>query len=305
MKATRFSLTFVALALCGSVYAGPCKPKSSTALIGTTSTEATLSASTEISTATSVAESSTTDLSSIISESITSSATATLDSQFSSSTELLSLSVTTETATATTSAAELSSTIETLTTSNTAEVTTSDAATTSTAEVSVPSNLFLNPSFDEPNADGDFDGSPWTLSDSVSPLSVSISSDLAHSGSHSAYWSIDSTAQNGVVSQTVALEQFQTYALSYWWYVDEDAQPQNIDCYIVVDQTSTDGLTSTFANLKTLTPPLPLKTWTKWEATFNSINIAPAKMGVNVLCDIDAGTGIKVAIDDVYLAKQA
>ncbi|KAG5807201.1 hypothetical protein H9Q74_007895 [Fusarium xylarioides] len=305
MKATRFSLTFIALALCGSGHAGPCKPKSSTALIGTTSTEATLSASTEISTGTSVAESSTTDLSSIISEPITSTATATSDSQFSSSTELLSSSVTIETGTATTSAAELSSTIETLTTSNTAEATTSDAPTTTTAEVSVPSNLFLNPSFDEPNAEGEFDGSPWTLSDSVSPLSFSISSDLAHSGSHSAYWSIDSTAQNGVVSQTVGLEQFQTYALSYWWYVDEDAQPQNVDCYIVVDQTSTDGLTSTFANLLPLTTPLPLKTWTKLEATFNSINIAPAKMGVNVLCDGSAGTGIKVAIHDVYLAKQA
>ncbi|KAG5796253.1 hypothetical protein H9Q69_004679 [Fusarium xylarioides] len=284
MKATRFSLTFIALTLCGSGHAGPCKPKSSTTLVAT-STEATLSASTEISTATSVAESSTTDLSSIISEPITSTATATSDSQFSSSsTELLSSSVTIETGTATTSAAELSSTIETLTTSNTAEATTSDAPTTTTAEVSVPSNLFLNPSFDEPNAEGDFDDSPWTLSDSVSPLSVSISPDPAHSGSHSAYWSIDSTAQNGVVSQTVALEQFQTYALSYWWYVDEDAQPQNIDCYIIVDQTSTDDL------------HLP---------TFNSINIAPAKMGVNVLCDGSAGTGIKVAIDDVYLAKQA
>ncbi|KAF5724192.1 hypothetical protein FMUND_1094 [Fusarium mundagurra] len=304
MKAMRFSLTIVALALCGSGYAGPCKPKPSTAVIGTTSTEATLSTSTGISTATSVAESSTTDLSSIISESITSTATVTSDSQFSSSAELLSSSITTETVTATTSAAELSSTIESLTASTTAEATTSDAPTTTTAEVSTPSNLFLNPSFDEPNADGDFDGSPWTLSDTVSPLSVSISSELAHSGSHSAYWAIDSTSQTGVVSQTVGLEQFQIYTLSYWWYVDEDAQPPNA-CYIFVDQTSTDGLTSTTASFQALTAPLPLKTWTKWETTFNSINIAPAEMGVNVLCDSVVGSGIKVTIDDIYVAKQA
>ncbi|KAF5576626.1 hypothetical protein FPANT_10845 [Fusarium pseudoanthophilum] len=306
MKATRFSLTFVALALCGTGHAGPCKPRSSTALVGTTSTEATLSASTEISTATSVAEFSATDLSSIISESTTATATATSDSQLSSSTELSS-SVTTETATATTSAAEFSSTVETLTASTTAEATTSEATTseaptTTTAEVSVPSNLFLNPSFDEPNADGEFDGSPWTLSDSASPLSVSISSVLAHSGSHSAYWSIDSTLQTGVVSQTVSLEQSQIYTLSYWWYVDEDAQPPNA-CYIFVDQTSTDGLTSTTASFQALTPTLPLKAWTKWETTFNSINIAPAKMGVTVLCDSVAGSGIKVAVDDIFITK--
>ncbi|KAF5616787.1 uncharacterized protein FTJAE_12936 [Fusarium tjaetaba] len=308
MKATRFSLTFVVLALCSSGHAGPCKPRSSTALVGTTSTEATLSASTEISTATSVAESSTADLSSIISESITSTLAETSDSQLSSSTELLSSSVTTDTATVTTSAAELSSTVETLTASTTAEAitteaTTTEAPTTTTAEVSVPSNLFLNPSFDEPNGDGDFDGSPWTLSDSVSPLSVTINSDLAHSGSHSAYWSIENTAQNGVVSQTVDIEQFEFYTLSYWWYVDEDTQPQNIDCYIIVDQTSTDGLTSTSAGFHPLTSPLPLKTWTKRETIFNSINIAPAKMGVSVLCGDSAGSGIKVAIDDVKLGS--
>ncbi|PNP74672.1 hypothetical protein FNYG_12008 [Fusarium nygamai] len=278
MKAKRFSLTFVALALCGSGHAGPCKPRSSTALVETTSTEATLSASTEISSATSVAESSATDLSSFISESITSSATATSDSQFSSSTELLSSSVTTEAAT-------------------------SEAPTTTTAEVSVPSNLFLNPSFDEPNGDGDYDGSPWTLSDSVSPRSVSISSDLAHSGSHSAYWSIENTAQNGGVSQTVDLEPFAFYTLSYWWYVDEDAQPQNIDCYILVEQRSTDGLTATNAGFHPLRTPLPLKTWTKRETTFNSINIAPAEMRVSVVCGDSAGSGIRVAIDDVYVAK--
>ncbi|KAJ0138238.1 Uncharacterized protein HZ326_18825 [Fusarium oxysporum f. sp. albedinis] len=181
MKATRFSLTFITLALCGSGHAGPCKPKSSSTVIDGT-TEATLSASTEISTATSIAESSTTDLSSIISESLTSTATATSDSQIPTS------SMTTEPATATTSATELSSSAETLTTTNTAEATTSDApTTTTTTEESAPSELFLNPSFDEPNADGDFDGSPWTLGDAVSPVSVSIKSDLAHTGFHSAY----------------------------------------------------------------------------------------------------------------------
>jgi hypothetical protein len=105
------------------------------------------------------------------------------------------------------------------------------------------------------------------------------------------------------VSQTVDLEQFAFYTLSYWWYVDEDTQPQNIDCYIIVEQTSTNGLTSTSAGFHPLTSPLPLKTWTKRETTFNSINIAPAKMGVSVLCGDSAGSGIKVAIDDVYVAK--
>jgi hypothetical protein len=184
MKATRFSLTFVLLALCGNGHAGPCKPKSSSTALDATS-------SSEVSTATdasSVAESSTTYLFSIISESIASTATATSDSQLSSSTELPTSSITTETATATTSVAELSSSVEALTTSNTAEATTSDApTTTTTTEESAPSGLFLNPSFDEPNGDGDFDGSPWTLEDAVSPISVRINSDLAHTGSHSAY----------------------------------------------------------------------------------------------------------------------
>ncbi|KAL9568809.1 hypothetical protein ACKAV7_007026 [Fusarium commune] len=244
MRATRFSLTFVALALCSSGHAGPCKPKSSTtALVGTTSTEATLSASAEISTATSVAESSTTDLSSIISESITSTATATSDSQFSSSTELSTSFITTETAIATTSAAELSSSAETLTTSNTAEATT--------------------------------------------------------------YWSVENTAQNGVVRQTVTLEENKVYTLSYWWYVDEDEQPQNIDCYITLEQRSTDGTTATFAGFQALTTPLPLKIWTKEETGFNSITITPAVMSFSVVCASSAGSGLKIAIDDVYMAKQA
>ncbi|KAF5978640.1 hypothetical protein FCOIX_5744 [Fusarium coicis] len=302
MKATRFSLTFIALALCGSGHAGPCKPRSSTALVGTTSAEATLSASTEISSATSVAESSTTDLSSIIFESFTATATATSNSQFSSSTELQHSSVTTETGTATTSVAELSA-VETLTTSNIAEATTSDAPTTTTVEASVPSNLFLNPSFDESNAGGEYDGSPWALSDRNFPISVSITSDLAHTGSHSAYWSIENTAQNGVVSQTVNLEQSAFYTFSYWWYVDEDTQPQDIDCYIVVIQRSTDGLRSAPARFHPLTTPLPLKTWTERETTFNSIDITPAKMEIHVLCSDSAGSGIKVAIDDIYVAK--
>ncbi|KAM0081727.1 hypothetical protein ACKRZS_006115 [Fusarium odoratissimum] len=306
MKATRFSLTFIALAFCGSGHAGPCKPKSSSAtLVGTSSTEATLSASTEVSTATSVAEPWTTDLSSVISESITSTATATSDSQFSSSTELSTSLITTDTATATTSAAEISSSAETLTTSNTAEATTSDApTTTTTTEDSAPSNLFLNPSFDEPNADGDLDGSPWILGDSVSPRSVSINSDLAHSGSQSAYWSVENTAQRGFVKQTVNLEAIQSYTLSYWWYVDEDEQPQNIDCFIIVEQRSTDGQKATFVDFPALTTPLPLKTWTKQETAFNSMYIAPAVMSFFVTCGDSAGSGIKVAIDDIYVAKQ-
>ncbi|KAF5555318.1 hypothetical protein FNAPI_6174 [Fusarium napiforme] len=302
MKASRFSLTFVALALCGTGHAGPCKPRSSTALVETTSTEATLSASTVISTAISVAESSASDLSSIISESTTATATATSDSQFSSSTGLLSSSITTETATATTSAAELSSTTETLTASTTFEATTTEAPTTTTAEVSVPSNLFLNPSFDEPGPDGDYNGSPWAISDS-NPSSFSIRSDLAHSGSHSAYWSIRDVHQVSLVSQPVALESNQYYTLSYWWYIDDDAQPQNFDCYIIVDQTSTDGLTSISADFYTLRSPLPLKTWTKRQFTFNSFSIVPAELSVSVICGESAGSGIKVAIDDVYVAK--
>ncbi|EXM20305.1 hypothetical protein RAB80_003700 [Fusarium oxysporum f. sp. vasinfectum] len=302
MKATRFSLTFIALALCGSGHAGPCKPKSSsTAIDGTTSTEATLSASTEISTATSIAESSTTDLSSIISESLTSTATATSDSQIPTS------SMTTEPVTATTSATELSSSVETLTTTNTAEATTSDApTTTTTTEESTPSELFLNPSFNEPNADGDFDGSPWTLGDAVSPVSVSIKSDLAHTGFHSAYWSITNTAQNGYIEQTVTLEQRQLYSLTYWWYIDEDQQPQNFqDCYIGVEQRSVDDSGAYFPDFLQLETPLPLKTWTKQDITFNSETISPAVMRLSIRCLTNAGSGLRIAIDDIHLSKKA
>ncbi|KAF4446202.1 hypothetical protein F53441_10178 [Fusarium austroafricanum] len=310
MKATRFSLTFIVLALCGTGHASPCKPKTSTtissALDGTSSTEATLSATGT----TSVAESSTTDLTSIISESV-STATATSDAQPSTSTELSTSSATIETATLTTSTAELSST-EILTTSGTetttsdALTTTTDAATTTTTEASTPSGLFLNPTFDEPNGEGDFDGSPWVLQDSVSPMSVHIDSDLGHSSSHSAYWSVTNTAQNGRLLQTVALEQSMFYTLSYWWYIDEDQQPQNLNgCYIMVTQNSLDGLTSSFPDFMALSTPLPLKTWTKHEKAFNSVNITPARMEISVICSDSAGSGIKVAIDDIQLSKRA
>ncbi|KAH7163749.1 hypothetical protein DER46DRAFT_660881 [Fusarium sp. MPI-SDFR-AT-0072] len=168
-----------------------------------------------------------------------------------------------------------------------------------------PLTSFLTPSFDESNAEGDIDGSPWTLADSISPKSVSFNSDLAHSGSHSAYWSVENTAQNGVVRQTVTLEENKGYTLSYWWYVDEDEQPQNIDCYITLEQRSTDGTTATFAGFQVLTTPLPLKTWTKEETGFNSITITPAVMSFSVVCASSAGSGLKIAIDDVYMAKQA
>ncbi|KAF5675606.1 hypothetical protein FDENT_9741 [Fusarium denticulatum] len=296
MKATRFSLTFITLALCGSGHAGPCKPKlSSTAIDGTASAGATLSASTEISTATatSIAEPSTTDLSSVIFESFTSTATATSVSQ------ILTSSVTTEPALATTSA-------ETLTTTNSVEASTSDApTTTTTTEASAPSELFLNPSFDEPNADGDYDGSPWTLGDAVSPISVSIKSGLARTGLHSAYWSIANLAQNGYIKQQANLEQQQLYSLTYWWYVDEDQQPQNLqDCFIMVEQRNLGGSAAYYPDFLALETPLPLKTWTKQDITFNSFDIAPAVMSFSI-SGVNANSGLRIAIDDVHLSKKA
>ncbi|KAF5660672.1 hypothetical protein FHETE_8835 [Fusarium heterosporum] len=273
----RVSLTFVVLMLCGSGYAGPCKPKSptTTALDGTSSVQATVSASTEVDTATgatSVAEPSTTDLSSSITTDINTATTTTI--------------------------AELSSSIEIPTT--TAE------ATTTTAEEPGPSQLFLNPTFDEPNDDQDYDASPWVLSDSVSPMSVHISDVLGRSGSHSAYWSITSTSQNGKVYQPVNLERSKIYKLSYWWYVDDIQQPQGIsDCYIVVEQRSIDGKSATWPSFQQLPTPLPLKTWTKFETSFNSLNIINANIALNVVCSTSAGSGLKIAIDDVSLLNSS
>ncbi|RGP72653.1 hypothetical protein FLONG3_6661 [Fusarium longipes] len=318
MKATRFSLSFIALALCGHGQAGPCKLKPTTtissALEATSSIEATLSATNEIETstgietsadATVVAESSSTDLSSFISESGSSTATATSDAQLSSSTKLSTSSVTTETFIESTTTAELSSTTEVLTTTNTAETTSSEVpTTTTTVEESGPTQLFLNPSFEDQNGNGDFDGSPWVLYDDVIPYSVQFKSGLGHTGSHSAYFTITSTAQNGRVYQPVDLEQSHFYHMSYWWYVDEDQQPTGLSsCYIYVEQKSLDGRTSSFPEFLGLPQIMPLKTWTKHEFLFNSINIAPANMAIHVECAESAGSGLKVAIDDIELTK--
>ncbi|KAM0342378.1 hypothetical protein ACHAPU_009565 [Fusarium lateritium] len=254
MKAT---FTFIVLALCGNGYAGPCKPKSptTTSLDGTSSIEATLSASID-----------------------------------------LYSSITIETTTATSMTAELSSSAEVLTT--TAE------STTTTAEESGPSQLFLNPSFDLPNDNGDFDGSPWVLTDAVSPKSVRIDDTLGRKGSHSAYWSITSTAQDGKVYQRVDLKASRLYTLSYWWYVDESQQPDGLnECYIIVEQQGTDGLTSMFPSFQQLSTPLPLKSWTKREIVFNSASVIPANMMLEIVCVNSAGSGLKVALDDLSLSE--
>ncbi|KAF5247676.1 hypothetical protein FANTH_6299 [Fusarium anthophilum] len=307
-------------------HAGPCKPNlSSTALVGTTSTEATISGSTEISiatsgdqssttdissivsesvssTATSEPETSSTDLSSAISESIASTATTTTDSQFSSTTELSTSFITTETAITTTSA-ELSS-IETLTTT-TAEATTSDApTTTTTTEESVLSGVFTNPSFEVPNSLGVYTGSPWALLDGDFPMSVSIKSGLGHTGSHSAYWSVTDTDSSGRIQQMAALEANQMYSLSFWWYIDSDVQPQGLNgCSVLILQRS--GQSNLIPGTLDLSTTLPLKTWTKYDISFNSQTLTPAMMTFIVSCSGSAGTGLKLAIDDVDLVKQS
>ncbi|KAG8674074.1 hypothetical protein FPOAC1_000037 [Fusarium poae] len=286
MKATRICLTLVALVFCGNGYASPCKPKPSTATILTSSEIPTTTATI------SVAESSVTTFALITSESATSesatSESATSESLISESTATMS--------TAITSLAEPSST---------AILTSSDAPTTTTAvEESSPSSLFINPSFDEPTDLGQYDGSPWMLKDDVSPLSVSIKSDLAHTGLHSAYWSVTNTVQNGRIYQRVDLEQSTLYKLSYWWYVDEVEQPTGLDtCFISMTQDGVDGLSRSFPEFFFLPSTLPLSTWTKREIPFNSINITPAFMTFSVTCYASAGSGLKIAIDDITLSK--
>ncbi|CEI63586.1 hypothetical protein FVEN_g6717 [Fusarium venenatum] len=281
MKATRVSLTLAALVFYDNVYASPCKPKSSTTAILTSSEVLTTTGTI------SVSESSVAGLPSSISE--------------------LASTI----ATATSSVAESASTITTVITSvaepsSTAILTSSDAPTTTTAvEESSPSGLFINPSFDESNASGDYDGSPWILEDAVSPLSVSINSDLGHSGSHSAYWSITNTAQAGSIHQRLDLERDGFYTLSYWWYVDEIEQPSGLStCYIQMKQQGVDGRTSAFPDFFILPETLPLSTWTKREIIFNPTSITPAFMKLSVACYGGAGSGVKIAIDDVSLVRR-
>ncbi|KAH7174386.1 uncharacterized protein B0J16DRAFT_348555 [Fusarium flagelliforme] len=317
MRVTTFNLAFAFLALCGNGHAGPCKPKStSAALDGPSSTEGTTSASTQETISTSTVVSATTEestaveslTSSIISEPVSSIVTTTSDALLSLSTELSASSETTETSNSmtaetpatTTMTTELSS--EFPTTSNTAETTTSDVPISTTTEEPAPSGLFLNPSFDEPNPDGEFDGSPWIMADGASS-SVSINPDLAHTGSHSAYWSITATAEDGgTIKQRVSFESDHLYKLSYWWYIDEDVQPQNSQgCYITIVQEGTDGLTSSYPEFLPLISPLPLKTWTKREFLMNPMSISPADMIFSVFCFQNVGNGLKVAIDDIKL----
>ncbi|CAG7566164.1 unnamed protein product [Fusarium equiseti] len=321
MKVTPFNLVFAFLALCGNGHAGPCKPKSTSAAVdgpssteGVTSasTQGTISASTAVSITTeksSAIESLTSYSSSIISEPASSFITTTSDALLSYSTELSASSETTETSDSmtaetfatTTSTTELST--ELPTTSNTAETVTSDVPISTTSQEPAPSNLFSNPSFEVPSIDGEVDGTSWIVEDGPSS-SVSITPDVARTGSHSAYWSITVTGQNGgTVKQEVALENSHFYKLSYWWYIDEDVQPQSLQgCYITITQDGTDGLTSSFPDFFALPSPLPLRTWTKRELSFNSINITPAYMTFSVFCYQNAGSGLKVAIDDIQLS---
>ena len=198
MRGTPFTLSFALLALCGHGLAGPCKPNTtSTALDGPSSTQGvtstsaqeTTSASTAVSTTTeesSAVESFTSYSSSIISDPVSSIATTTSDALLSSSTELSASSETTDTSDTTTWTTEIS-------TSYTVETTTSDMPVSTTTEQPAPSNLLLNPSFDEPNPDGQFDGSPWAV-DYVESGSLNINQDLGRTGSRSAYVLPDQSA---------------------------------------------------------------------------------------------------------------
>ncbi|RBR26921.1 uncharacterized protein FIESC28_00189 [Fusarium coffeatum] len=320
MRVPSLNLVSAFLAVCGNAHASPCKPKStSAALDGPSSTGTVTSVSTQEATSASYVVSITTEgssvieslsfySSSIISKPVSFIVTTTSDAFLSYSTELSSSSETTEASgimaadmsATTASTTELST--ELPTTSNTAETTTSDIPISTTSEEPAPSNLFFDPSFEEPSIDGEVDGTPWIVRDGPSS-SVGITPDVARTGSHAAYWSVTVTGQNGgTVKQEVALDYSHFYKISYWWYIDEDAQPESLrSCYISIVQDSTDGKSSSFPDFFLLPSPLPLKTWTKRELSFNSINITPAYMTFSVFCFEDAGTGLKVAIDDIQL----
>ncbi|KAJ4005642.1 hypothetical protein NW766_011196 [Fusarium irregulare] len=172
-----------------------------------------------------------------------------------------------------------------------------------TTEQPAPSNLLLNPSFDEPNPDGQFDGSPWAV-DYVESGSLNINQDLGRTGSRSAYWSFPATNEPafGVMQQRVSFESNHVYKFSYWWYIDESVQPQGVeDCTVYTSQQSVDGRITYYSDTLTLSWPLPLKTWTKREFQFNAESLSAAYMAFTALCYAGTGTGLKIAIDDVQL----
>ncbi|KAI1070966.1 hypothetical protein LB507_010994, partial [Fusarium sp. FIESC RH6] len=227
--------------------------------------------------------------------SLSSIATTTSDALLSSSTELSSEA--TDTSVTATWTTELS------TTSYTVEPTTSDIPISTTTEKPAPSNLLLNPSFDEPNPNGQFDGSPWAV-DFVTAGSLNINQNLGRTGSRSAYWSFPATNELavGIMQQRVLFESNHVYKFSYWWYIDESVQPQGSeDCQIYTSQQDVNGRITYYSDTVALSWPLPLKTWTKREFQFNAESLSAAYMQFTAGCFTSTGTGLKIAIDDVQL----
>ncbi|KAJ4117605.1 hypothetical protein NW768_010972 [Fusarium equiseti] len=300
MRASPLTLSFALLALCGHGLAGPCKPKTTSTAEGPSSTQETTSASTAVSTTveeSSTVESFTSYSSSIISDTVSSIVTTTSDAPLSSSTELSASFETTDTSVTITSTTELS------TTSNTVETTTSDTPISTTTEQPAPSNILLNPSFDEPNQNGQVDGSPWNLQWQTS-ASLSINPNVARTGSHSAYWSFpaNSDRSGGEINQRVSFESGHVYKLSYWWYIDETVQPQGLeDCQLTTSQRHPDGRVTYYSDDLKLSSFLPLQTWIKREFQLNAESLSAADLSFTPYCFTNTGTGFKLAIDDVQL----
>ncbi|SPJ90988.1 uncharacterized protein FTOL_13390 [Fusarium torulosum] len=277
MKVSVVSITFTVLALCSGGHASPCKPKSSSA-----STTDVLTATSAISTA----ESSSTEVLFTSTEIPSSTVPETTSTDF---------STTVITSADTTTSVELIKTTTAI----------SSAETTTISEESAPTQIFVNPSFDEQSSSGAYDGSPWTFTDSSTTSVVGLNSDpsLAHSGSYSAYWSVTTISQRSRVVQTVSLVAGETYTLSYWWFVNQDQQPtNNVGCYIAVQQTQVSTSMSTYPEFFPLTVPLPLKSWTKRDVAFTGKG-GNTELSIFVFCNAGVSDGLKVAIDDITLYK--
>ncbi|KAM0426292.1 hypothetical protein ACHAPT_008332 [Fusarium lateritium] len=311
MKVPVVSLAFAALALCGTGHASPCLPKpsstaaSTTAVSSTTgtSTDATASTSSALSStetiSSSTAESSSTEIvssSTDISSTVTASTTESSSTAESSSTELPS------------SSTDVSSSTEVLTTSTTfsTETTSSVAPTTSTtSEEPSPTPIIVNSSFDTPNSDGIYDGAPWVLKDGLKTtgLSVSFNSNpsLAHSGYRSAFYEITQHSDRGRVEQPLSLQTGKKYVLKYWWLLNQGQPASNWGCYTTVHIYS--GNYPSVVNDNNIAVPVALNAWTEKVIPFTA-PVDTTKIFVYAFCNAYAGSGVKIAIDDITIEPE-
>ncbi|KAM5347781.1 hypothetical protein ACJ41O_007605 [Fusarium nematophilum] len=162
-----------------------------------------------------------------------------------------------------------------------------------------PVNLIQNPSFDEPNSAGVYDGSPWVIGENSDPTFIQATilddPDLSRTGDYSAFFALVDPYRESSISQVIEdLEVGTEYQLVYHYLVHK-GQPTATDAcrtFMVVDGVEFDN---------PIVAPVTLDTYSLDETIFTPTQ-AQTGIRIGVECG-DPGDGFQVAIDDASLYK--